>query len=380
MTPSDRPPPRSIPARAALIHHEMVQLVALILVAVGAFFVTRTVAANNRGMNTRNAAEWFHRGEQYRNSGRIDEAINAFRRATVRSRDNQRYRLALAQALQLNGDREGARNILLSLRESAPEAVSVNLPLARLAAERGDVTETLRFYRDVLYAPWPADTSEARRRVRVELIRFLLTHDLADRAEPELLAASADVPDDVAHHLELARLFVEAGDSRNALAHFQQVLRLSPAHEDALAGAGEAAFQLGRYSLARTYLHETSTDSEAVRTTRDLVDLLLSRDPLAPRIGSRERRNRLTTNFAYTQQRFSSCVARRGESDTQLQAELEAFGRELKRPSSLDQDRIEAGVDLIDRAERSALQRCGPPNTIDRALLLIARQHGADSR
>ena len=201
-----------IPDRLAVIHREMLQLVALAVIAVAAFFLTRAVAINNRESSLRTAAEWYRRGEQELESGRIDDAIAAFRRANVKSRNNKVYSVALARSLTIKGDRDSARAILLTLRESAPEDASINLQLARIARDRQDVTEALRFYHDALYAPWPPDATEAWRGVRLELIQFLLTHGQASDAQSELLAASADSPDDVTHHLELAQLFGAAGD------------------------------------------------------------------------------------------------------------------------------------------------------------------------
>src|SRR5258706_5755680 len=124
--------------RAALIHREMLQLGVLLAAAVAAFFLTRAVAANNRDVSVRDAAEWFRRGQQEVEAGRIDDAIDAFRRATVRNRSEKQYVLALARALALKRDNKGARSALLTLRESAPEDPDINLELARLAAARQD--------------------------------------------------------------------------------------------------------------------------------------------------------------------------------------------------------------------------------------------------
>ena len=52
-------------------------------------------------------------------------------------------------------------------------------------------------------------------------------------------------------------------------------------------------------------------DMDRVTETRELVDLVLSSDPLAARIGSSERRRRLVDNFSYAEQRLSSCVEQR---------------------------------------------------------------------
>jgi len=370
--------------RTALIHRELVQLALLVFVAVIGFFVTRAVAESNRDLSTRNAAEWYRRGEQLLAAGRTDAAIDAFRRATVRNRTNRTYLLALARGLAGDQDYDAARDILLSIRDTAPDDAAINLDLARLSAARQDVTEALRFYHDALYAPWPAKSAEQRRVVRIELIRFLLTHAQVGRAQSELLAARADTPDDAAHHIELAGLMQQASDDRSALQQFQQALRLDPDNRIALAGAGAAAFDIEDYTLARRYLHQLPDGGETVQRRRDIADLVLSRDPIAARIGVRERHRRLDDDVSYAQQRIGECVAKRGSEpaagEQALQTELRAFQTQLLRSATLDQDTVESGIDLIARAEDAAITSCGPASIVDEALRLIARQHGVASQ
>lgn len=365
--------------RAALVHREVFQLAALIVVAIGAFLLTRVVAANNRDVSLRDAAEWYRRGEQAIQGGRVDDAIDALRRATVRDRNDRRYVLALSQALALKRDDDAARSVLLTLRESAPEDPDINLQLARLAAARQDVTEALRFYHNALYAPWPAEQADARRQVRFELIRFLLTHDQAGRALSELLALSTDLPDDVPLRLEVAHLFAQAGDNGHALEQFQRALHLAPESGEALAGAGQAAFRLGDYAVARGYLRRAPADADQVTKTREIVDLLLSNDPLANRLGSAERRRRLVADFSYAQQRLNTCLEQHGGQTSNdvlaLQNETQSFEDQLKPSAVLEQDTIETGVDLIDRMEQVVTRSCGPATARDEALLLIGRQH-----
>jgi Flp pilus assembly protein TadD len=367
--------------RAALIHREIFQLSVLIAVAVGAFLLTRAVAASNRDMSLRDAAEWYRRGQQAIDGGRVDDAIDSLRRATVKDRSDKRYVLALARALALKGDNDAARSLLITLRESAPEDADINLQLARLAAARADVTEALRFYRNALYAPWATDQADARRGLRLELIRFLFTHGQTDRAISELLALSTDLPDDAPLHLEVARLFAKAGDSGHALDQFQRALHLAPGNGEALVGAGQAAFRLGDYASARTYLRGAPSEADDVRETREMVNLVLSNDPLASRLGSIERRRRLVADFSYALQRLGVCLEQRGGGqptgdEVALQAEAQAFESQLKPAASLEQDTVESGVDLIDRIERLVAQSCGPPTALDQALVLIGRQHG----
>jgi len=371
--------------RSNLIHREILQLVLLITVAVAAFFVTRAIAANNRDMSLRDAAEWYQRGQRELDAGDADTAIDFFRRATVKSRNEKRYVLALARALASKRQDEAARKALLGLRESAPEDPDINLQLARLAADRQDVTEAIRYYHNALYAPWPTDQADARRRARLELIRVLLTHDQRNRAMSELVALSTDLPDEAARHVEVGQLFSSAGDSGRALDQFQRALRLARDSGAALAGAGQAAFQAGDYLLARRYLRNAPEDVGSVTETRELVDLVLSNDPLAARIGSSARRRRLIDDLSYAEERLNSCVeshpgGQPSADELALRDEAQAFKTQLAPSTLLEEDTIESGVELIDRIERDVVQSCPSPTPRDRALILIGQHHGVDPR
>jgi tetratricopeptide (TPR) repeat protein len=363
----------------------MIQLGVLMVVAVGAFFITRAVAANNRAMSLRDAAEWYRRGQEQIAARQLDAAVDSFRRAAVRNRDEKRYALALADALTRKGEYDAARDALLALREAAPEDHDINLLLARLSAERSDVTEALRFFHNALYAPWGSDEAEARRQVRFELIRFLLTHDQRSRALSELVALATDLPEESPLHLDVAELFVAADDPVHALDQFERALRLSPDSRQALAGAGLAAFRTGDYPLARTYLHRAPEDAKGVKPTLELVDLVLSNDPLASRLGMAERRRRLEIDVAYARDRLMACLEQRpgaqtAEDSVAIQAEAQAFTESVRRQQVLDQDTVEAGVDLIERVQRMVTQLCGSPTPLDQALLLIGRRYGGSSR
>jgi Flp pilus assembly protein TadD len=372
--------------RANLIHREIVRLTLLGAVAIVAFFVTRTIAASNREMSLRDAAEWYQRGEAQLASGDVGPAIDSFRRATVKHRWEKKYVLALARALARNRQDQAARGALLALRERAPEDPEVNLQLARLAAEQQDVTQALGYYHNTLYAPWSADQTDARRSVRLELVDFLLKNNQTSRAVSELLALSTDLPDDAPIHVQVAKRFLEAGDNGHALDQFQHALGTSPADGDALAGAGEAAFRLANYPLARRYLRRAPDTIDDVRATSEVVELVISNDPLASRLRSAERQRRLIAEFAYAKQRLSECMATLSNSraptddERALGDQADSFEAQLRPPAIHETDTIESGVELICRLETAATKACPPASPHDRALLLIAHSHGVDQR
>lgn len=369
----------------ALIHRQILQLIALMLIVVVAFLGTRAIAVSNRDMRLRDAAQLYGRGQREFDQGRVREAIDDFRRATVRDRASKAYVLALARALARNHDDDNARTVLMTLREADPEDADANLALARLAAGRSDVTEAARFYHNAIYADWPVERTVVRRAVRFEFIRFLIVHDQSARAVSELLGVAAQLPDQRALHLQVADLFTQAGDYAHALDQYQQAIRLAPTDAAALAGAGMSAFHVGQYTLARSYFRRVPGDRGDLATTRDIVESVLSNDPLANRLGSVERRRRLTADLAYATQRLSACVGTPGRGAAApdaagLQAEADRFAHRVTPRSVLDQDTIETGVDLIERIARMIVQHCGAPTPRDRALLLIGRQHGGDTK
>jgi Tfp pilus assembly protein PilF len=373
--------------RAAFVHREVLLLGVLSAIAIAAFFLTRAVAANNRDMSLRDAAEWYAQGNRALVQGRVENAIDAFRRAMARDRENKTYALSLARALASHQDNAAARSLLLTLRDATPEDAEINLELARLAAREGDVDGARRFYHSALYAPWPIDLTDARRAVRFEFIRFLLMHHDPAHALPELLAATPELPDEAAAHVTTAQLFAEAGDQNHALEQFQRALQLARDDAKALAGAGQAAYQLGQFTQARDYLNRAPRTPD-VAATLALIDEVLADDPLAPRIGSRERARRLMANLEYARQRLEGCFtgspssAQRPPENASLDDEATDFATNTFKSgtAAIDQDSLETGVDLLDRISSYIATHCAPMTPRDQAQLLISRRHTGGAR
>jgi tetratricopeptide (TPR) repeat protein len=367
--------------RAAFIHQEILKLAILIGVAMVGFFVTRAIAASNRSMTVRDAAEWYARGERALATSDPTAAVEAFRHASVMKRGDRQYTLALARALATTHQSDAAERALLTLRELVPEDPEVNLELARLEAGRGDAAAALRYYHNALYAPWSADQTDARREVRLELIRFLMATHQSGRAESELVALTSDLPHTLALHVEVGDLFVSVGDNRRALDQFEQAIALAPQDRVALAGAGRAAFSIGDYEKAERYLRDLPDPADDVREMRALVNLVLDSDPLAARIGSSARRRRLLEALSHFSERLEGCnPANAGGGSSaalsQLADETAAFAMEIEHGNVLESDTIENGLDLVNRGERTVIAACPPAQTLDRALMLIAARHG----
>jgi hypothetical protein len=375
---------REIEAR--FVHREVIGLILLCVVVVVGFVLTRAAAAANRRLRLRDAAVWYEAGQHDLAAGRIEASIKALRRASAIDRDERRYRLALAAALGADRQDDAARQVLLGIRTSTPEDPSVNVQLARLEARHDDLTGAVRYYQSAVYGLWDVDQADARRHVRIELIRYLLTHEQRGRALSELLVLSGNVPDDAASQTEAGQLFLQAGEPRRGLDHFRRALRADATNRAALAGAGEAAFELRDYASAQRYLHALPEPSERLAETRTITDLVLTRDPLRPRLPLRERQKILALNVASALQALDTCIAGKGEGAQALHdriAPLRAEVETLEPQMTVARLRqspevIDAAVSLICRLEQRRRDACGPGTPLDRALLLVGERHEGD--
>ena len=370
----------------AFIHREIVRLVVLIAFATGAFFATRRIAAANDALRLRDAREWYARGMAARRDGDLDTALAAFRRAVAKDPGAMRYGITLASTLMAANRDDQARQVLLELREAQPEDPDTNLQLARLEGRGVDDAVARRYYQTAIAALWTPAQRDARRQARTEFISFLLSHGERDRALSELLILESALPADPTSQLNAASMLLSAGDARRAVDHFGRALAQEPDNQAALAGAGEAAFEIGDYQHARQYFSRLESAPDRVRDLRQLADLVVARDPLASRLSGSERRQRLVAGLGRTIERLESCQAAalsaRRDSGLTLSMPLDAarqFSSQLPAARPLSSDEIEAGFELIYRGERAAETACGPPEPFDRALLLIGRRHGLES-
>jgi len=371
-----------------IVRRDILLLVLLSAIAVVSFLFTRAMAAKEREIDAREAAAWFAKGEEQLRTGDTRGALDSFRKATSRDRDNRTYVLALANALAATGHSEEAGQALLRLRESSPENAEINLYLARLAAKRGDVAEAVRYYHNSLYGLWSGrQIDQNQRQVRVELIHFLLDHQESSRALSEVLVLATEIPDDdPAGQTEVGQLFLKAGDAQHALKHFVSAIALDRNNSAALAGAGNAAFDLGDYVAASRYLGAASAQGRSSESDQQLLDtakMILSNDPLAPHLAREERNRRVLVDFGQSLRRLQSCLNQRSSKTNstssgleQLQADALAMQSKLQmRNLRRGPELLRAGMELISKIEETTNASCGEAEGLDRALLLIGRKY-----
>jgi tetratricopeptide (TPR) repeat protein len=327
---------------------------------------------------------WFNRGLADLNSGHFDNANTDFRSALLYARDNYDYQLSLAQAL-IGLKRTGeAYSYLVNLWDRQPENGVVNLELARIAAQRNETDQAQRYYHNAIYATWPSDQEGRRRDTRLELVEYLLSIDAKKQAQSELIALEENLGDDPAQQQRVGELFLRAQDYDHALAAFRLSLKRNHRNAPALAGAGWAAFQSGRYSLAEHYLQAALAINPADTQTAEQLkttELVLQMDPFRRSISPAERNRIVVKDFAIAGHRLSSCATPNPPSlspasqpsltDRWANMKSQVNEQGLRRNPGL----IEEAMDVVFEIERQVSATCGPPTAEDLALLLIAKLH-----
>jgi len=369
------------------LRREPLILALLCALAVVSFLAVSGLARIYRAQQESLGNRWFTRGVTDLKERQYERAVSEFRTALLYSRDNYTYQLNLAEALIGMKRPNEAYAYLINLWEREPENGLVNLELARIAVQRGEIEKALRYYHNSIYAIWRGNREEERQNARLELIEYLLSINAKTQAQAELIALAENLGDDPSQHAHVGDLFVRAQDYEHALAEYRQSLKLDRHNAAALAGAGLAAFELGRYELAQRYLEAAVAanpsdlqSAERLKTT----ELVLKMDPYRRQISVGQRRRMVIEAFATAGERLKSCSAvgssRATGSATTSQESLADRWAKMK-PQITEQglrqnpDLVEAAMNLVFDIERQANAGCGPPTGIDMALLLISKLH-----
>lgn len=409
--------PRSAPA----------VLVVLVLAVVAGFgAVSHLVTRFNLNQQAR-GRRLYAQGVGDQNAGKLSAAVEEFRAALTCDPTNSQYQLALGRALRDAGQLEEAKAYLEDLWQRNPEDGTINLALGRVAARRGSLEDALRYYHNAMYGVWKSDPDGNRRKARLELIEFLLQKGARVEAQPELMALASGLPPDSPLHVQTAELFEQDQDYNDALSQYEEILRRERGNAQAMAGAGEAAFHLGKYRTAERYLR-MALNAKPDPNTRKLLDtasMILATDPFVRRISDAERNRRIKDAWALAGQRLQACAESRGElspgatlqssatppettrsssaakpagkassvesasttaanappapgSLAALENQWEAMKPQVsKLGSSGETDLPDAIMDLVFQIEQQTAQECGEPQGKDLALLLTSRDRDA---
>jgi tetratricopeptide (TPR) repeat protein len=393
--------PKLAPSKWVPRSAPIIMFILILSAAVAFAAVSHLVARFNANQQAR-GRHLYAEGLADATAGHYDDAIDAFRAALTCEPTNSQYQLSLARALRDSNDPtqshsrlDEAESYLTALWQRTPQDAAVNLALARVAAHRGNIEDSTRYYHNAMYGVWNSDPDANRNKARIELIQFLLKQGAPDKAESELLALATALPPDPNAQLQAAQLFSQAHDDAGALARYREVLHLDPTDNAALAGAGEAAYRSGNYVTAQKYLDEAVKRNPDDETSHHLLansELILRTNPFHSHISDAERNRRITAAFAQAEKRLNECAQQTGvdlkvdPTSTNsplpaLQARWTAAAPQLANLRSPGEtDLPDALMDIIFQIEQQTAAVCGPPQGLDQALLLISQKREAASQ
>jgi tetratricopeptide (TPR) repeat protein len=275
---------------------------------------------------------------------------------------------------------------LVNMWDREPDNGLVNLQLARIVGQRGQIDQAVRYYHNAVYAAWPPGAEEGKRReARLELIDLLLRAKRPGDAQAELMALAANAGDEASLQQRIGDRFTDAGDYERALEAYRTILKTGDHNAAVLAGAGNAAFQLGRYPLAQQYLESAArvnpNDTESAQRLQ-MTEMVLRMDPFRPQISTTDRIKNVVDAFTTAGQRLNACPLPRRDtfgatgSAPSLNAEWSSLKPQISEAGLRRKpDLARSAMDLVFRIERETSTACGAPAGPDLALLLIARLH-----
>jgi tetratricopeptide (TPR) repeat protein len=327
----------------------------------------------------------FAQGEADEQAGQIKAALTDYRNALAYNPSNPLFQFHLAKALAAAGRDEEARSYLLNLLSESPGSGEVNLELARIAKNNNSMADAMRYYQGAMYGEWADDPIAMRWQVRRELCEFLLSRGAVKQAAPEVIALEENIPaGDLARLKIVGQLLLRTQQWARALEVYHTLLAAGPNDEDSLAGAAQAAFQLGQYVMAMEYfdrLPRERREQPDFANRFDMTRQILAADPFLSGLTAEVRAQRVANALALAQTRAENCARQTGQSleqappRTDLQRVYQQ-GKNVQRdwtPRYLERfpDRLDAAMAYVFSVENAAATACGEPQGDDRALWLL---------
>jgi tetratricopeptide (TPR) repeat protein len=336
----------------------------------------------------------FAQGEADEQAGRINAALTDYRNALAYNPGNSQFQFHLARALAAAERYDEARSYLLNLLSEAPGSGEINLELAHIAAHKNSMADAMRYYQSAIYGEWAGDPIGMRWKVRRELCEFLLDHGAVKQAGPEVLALEENTPAGDLQRLKIVAPLLQRTQQWNrALEANRTLLAADRNDEEPLAGAAEAAFELGRYITAMEFferLPRERREAPDLAYRYDMTSRIVALDPFLPELSAEAAARRVTNALALAQTRAETCAQQSGLSleETPPRTDLQRLneqsqamqkdwtGRSLQRFP----DHVDAAMTHVFSVENAAAAACGEPQGDDRALWMLGHSRLAVNR
>jgi tetratricopeptide (TPR) repeat protein len=340
------------------------------------------------------ADEWFAAGEERFQAGDAGAALTDYQNAMVYSPNNTKFQFHLAEALAAAGRRDQARPYLLVLLSESPGSGQVNLQLARIAVANNSRPDALRYYQGAIYGEWPGDAIAMRWEIRRELCQYLIAKGDINEATPAVIDLAENTAESDPARLKIVgQLLLETQLWARAQQVYRSLLTLDRYDEEALAGAGRAAFELGEFSAALEDFNRLSAErleQPDIAPAHEMAHRVLAMSPYLAGLSPQVRAQRAANALSVAQTRADNCARQTGTSleETPPRTELQiAYSTSQTMGASWGlrdlgkfPDRLESAMQTTFEIENAAAKACGEPQGDNRALWLLGRSRSAVNR
>jgi tetratricopeptide (TPR) repeat protein len=298
-----------------------------------AMFAGTTVVAHwYRTERIARGQKYFELGSSLERRGDEAGAVEAYRNALSIARQNNQYRMALAEALIKAGHLDEAALYLHEILESNPADAESNLLLAQIAAREHEPADAVTYYHRAIYGYWKPGSAEMRLEARWALIGLLEKSGRRQQIVAELLQIPETAPDDLAAQKRAAALLLQYGSPGSAETLYQNVLRRTPGDAEAETGVGLAEMAQANYLNARSALRKAVRDNpgyEAAQKALALVTQVLLLDPMARGLSQTGMYSRSRLLVRRSAAALEACLANRSTPETGAGQALGAAQKQL---------------------------------------------------
>jgi tetratricopeptide (TPR) repeat protein len=340
------------------------------------------------------ADDWFAAGEERFQAGDAAGALTDYQNALVYSPNNTKFQFHLAEALAAAGRYDRARPYLLALLSESPGSGEVNLQLARIALANNSRPDALRYYQGAIYGEWPGDAITMRWQIRRELCEYLVSKGDINQAIPAVIDLAENTPESDPGRLKIVgRLLLETQQWSRAQQLYRSMLGIDRYDEEALAGAGRAAFELGEFSAALEDFNRLSPerrDQADIAPAHEMAHRVLAMSPYLAGLSLQVKAQRAANALSMAQAQAKNCASQTGLSllETPPRTDLQiAYATSQTMEGSwglrdLEKfpDRLESAMQTTFEIENAAAKACGEPQGDNRALWLLGRSRNAVNR
>jgi tetratricopeptide (TPR) repeat protein len=341
----------------------LILIIAFVIAAL-AFIDSALEKTEQRDLETQ-AQQAHIQGAQLLKQGKVNQAIELFRKAHVWERGNALYELDLIDALLAARKTEEAEPLVNEILLREPDDGRANLSAARWMLQRGKPADAISYYHRAVYGDWGPNASARRVAVRMELVHLLIAQGRKRELLAELLNLQVDAGTNMPIQKALGHLFLVAGAPSQAAAAYRAMIEHDPNDAEAHAGLGEAELERGEYRNARSAFLAAlryKPQDTLIQRRLELSNTLAELDPTPRRLASMEKYRRSVRILRLAYDDLNACIAKGTGTPSAATAQLLSAGRDAlagKPPSQATNEVSEGVLGLAEKTWQARVAACG---------------------